>query len=60
MGSPPFETGAVQDTIIFLPENTAARIEVGASGTVACGVTGSVGAEVGPAPKLLEGVTMKV
>jgi hypothetical protein len=58
MAPPPFEAGAVHDTVAW-PLPAVANTPVGAPGTV-MGVTLFEAAEAGPLPAALVAVTLKV
>ena len=57
--APPLPTGAVQDTTDWALAFDVAVTAVGAPGVVA-GIAAAEAAEAGPAPKLVEAVTVKV
>jgi hypothetical protein len=59
MAAPPLDTGAVQDTTDCVLAFDVAVTAVGAPGVVA-GTAAGEATEDGPAPKLVEAVTVKV
>jgi len=59
MADPPLLAGAVQDTTDWVLAFDVAVTPVGAPGVVA-GMAAAEGAEAGPAPKVVEAVTVNV